>query len=119
MFKKVFSKALLSVVMDKKARSTLDAAKDRVTKAPQAASAALPASAEELRLAARQALDAAEKELASKPKLTGERKALIQQALAVRKQKTKILDELGPDQKIKLQAMALEAFGLDPTKGGR
>ncbi|MEQ8804792.1 MAG: hypothetical protein RLO05_08875 [Rhodospirillales bacterium] len=120
MLKKVFSKALLSVVMDKKARSTLDAAKERAKKAPPAAaSEALPASAEELRVAARQALESAEKELASKPKLTGERKALIQQALAVRKQKTKILDELGPDQKIKLQAMALEAFGLDPTKGGR
>lgn len=119
MLKKVFSKALLSVVMDKKARSTLDAAKERAKKAPPSAPEALPASAEELRVAARQALETAEKELASKPKLTGERKALIQQALAVRKQKTKILDELGPDQKIKLQAMALEAFGLDPTKGGR
>ncbi|MCF3630652.1 hypothetical protein RJ527_13415 [Thalassospiraceae bacterium LMO-SO8] len=121
MLKKVFSKALLSVVMDKKARSALDAAKERAKKAPPSAAApeALPASAEELRAAARQALESAEKELASKPKLTGERKALIQQALAVRKQKTKILDELGPDQKIKLQAMALEAFGLDPTKGGR
>jgi len=119
MLKKVFSKALLSVVMDKKARSALDAAKERAKKAPAAAPEALPASAEELRVAARQALESAEKELASKPKLTGERKALIQQALAVRKQKTKILDELGPDQKIKLQAMALEAFGLDPTKGGR
>lgn len=119
MLKKVFSKALLSVVMDKKARSTLDAAKQRAKKAPPAAAEALPASADELRVAARQALETAEKELASKPKLTGERKALIQQALAVRKQKTKILDELGPDQKIKLQAMALEAFGLDPSKGGR
>ncbi|UTW50693.1 hypothetical protein KFF05_12120 [bacterium SCSIO 12827] len=120
MLKKVFSKALLSVVMDKKARSTLDAAKQRAKTAPQAAAPeALPASAEELRVAARQALESAEKELASKPKLTGDRKALIQQALAVRKQKTKILDDLGPDQKIKLQAMALEAFGLDPTKGGR
>lgn len=119
MLKKVFSKALLSVVMDKKARSTLDAAKQRAKKAPPAAAEALPASAEELRVAARQALETAEKELASKPKLTGERKALIQQALAVRKQKTKILDELGPDQKIKLQAMALEAFGLDSTKGER
>lgn len=119
MLKKVFSKALLSVVMDKKARSALDAAKQRANKAPAAAPEALPTSAEELRFAARQALESAEKELASKPKLTGERKALIQQALAVRKQKTKILDELGPDQKIKLQAMALEAFGLDPTKGER
>ncbi|MEQ8227153.1 MAG: hypothetical protein RIA64_03640 [Rhodospirillales bacterium] len=118
MLKKVFSKALLSVVMDKKARSKLDAAKTRVEKAPPSPEA-LPASSEELRLAARSALEQAEKELASKPKLTADRKALIQQALAVRKQKTKILDDLGPDQKLKLQAMALEAFGLDPTKGGR
>ena len=118
MLKKVFSKALLSVVMDKKARSALGAAKDRAEKTPPAPEA-LPASAEELRIAARRALEQAEKDLAAKPRLTGERKALIQQALAVRKQKTKILDDLGPDQKIKLQAMALEAFGLDPTKGGR
>ena len=119
MLKKVFSKALLSVVMDKKARSSLEAAKQRVEQAPPPAAADRPASPEELRHAARQALDQAEKELASKPKLTGERKALIQEALAVRKQKTKILDELGPDQKLKLQAMALEAFGLDSSKGGR
>jgi hypothetical protein len=119
MLKKVFSKALLSVVMDKKARSSLDAAKERVEKGTAPAPAALPASSEELRVAARQALETAEKELAAKPKLTADRKALIQQALAVRKQKTAILDELGPDQKLKLQAMALEAFGLDPTKGGR
>ncbi|PIW27832.1 MAG: hypothetical protein COW30_09240 [Rhodospirillales bacterium CG15_BIG_FIL_POST_REV_8_21_14_020_66_15] len=119
MLKKVFSKALLSVVMDKKARSTLDAARTRAEQAPAATPEAQPASAEELRVAARQALEQAEKELAAKPRLTADRKALIQQALAVRKQKTRILDDLGPDQKIKLQAMALEAFGLDPTKGGR
>lgn len=119
MLKKVFSKALLSVVMDKKARTTLDAAKNRAETAPAPSPEALPASSEELRVAARSALEQAEKELAAKPKLTADRKALIQQALAVRKKQTKVLDELGPDQKIKLQAMALEAFGLDPTKGGR
>tara|TARA_B100000427_G_scaffold326681_1_gene335794 strand:+ start:1371 stop:1733 length:363 start_codon:yes stop_codon:yes gene_type:complete len=120
MFKKVVSKALLSVVMDKKARSKLDAAKARAEQTPAATAAEpQPASSEELRAAARQALDQAEKELASKPKPTADRKALIQQALAVRKKQTTLLDELGPDQKLKLQAMALEAFGLDPTKSGR
>ena len=116
MFKKVVSKALLSVVMDKKARSKLEAAKARAEQAPQAET---KTPAEDPRVAARQALEQAEKDLAAKPKLSADRKALILQALAVRKQKTTLLDELGPDQKLKLQAMALEAFGLDPTKSGR
>lgn len=119
MFKKVVSKALLSVVMDKKARSKLEAAKARAEQPSQAGTEAPAASSEELRAAARQALEQAEKDLAAKPKLSADRKALIQQALAVRKQQTTLLDELGPDQKLKLQAMALEAFGLDPTKSGR
>lgn len=119
MLKKLFSKAMLSVVMDKKARGKLDAARVQAENTTRDPAAPLQASAEELRLAARQALENAERELAAKPKLTGERKDLILQALAVRKKQTRILDELGPDQKIKLQAMALEAFGLDTTKNSR
>ncbi|MEK9672900.1 MAG: hypothetical protein VW268_10430 [Rhodospirillaceae bacterium] len=118
MLKKVLFKAMLSIVMDKKARGTLEQAQAR---AEQAGPAQEPreGSPEELRIAARRALGMAQKELAQKLKLTGERKALIMEALAVRKRQTRVLDELGLDQKIKLQAMALEVFGLDPTKGGR
>ncbi len=119
MLKKVLSKAMLSVVMDKKARGRLETAQEKAQQATSPDAPPRRASPEELRLAARRALETAERELAGKPRLTGERKALIQQALAVRKHQTRILDELGPDQKIKLQAMALEAFGLDPTKNGR
>ena len=60
-----------------------------------------------------------EKELAEKPKLNIDRKALILQALAVRKQQTKLLEDLPPDQKEKLQAMAMQAFGINPAKGKR
>lgn len=119
MLKKVFSKAILSVVMDKKARETLEAAQAAKGAAPAAGQPPRPASPEELRLAARQALEAAEKELAEKPKLNIDRKALILQALAVRKQQTKLLEDLPPDQKEKLQAMAMQAFGINPAKGKR
>lgn len=116
MLKKVFSKALLSVVMDKKARATLEAAQARAD-APTPPAA--PASPEELRAAARQALEAAQKELAGKPKLTVDRKALILEALAVQKRQTRLLDELPKAQKQKLQAMAQEAFGITPDKGAK
>ena len=83
MFKKVVSKALLSVVMDKKARSKLDAAKARAEQTPAATAAEpQPASSEELRAAARQALDQAEKELASKPKPTADRPSISRRVLA-------------------------------------
>lgn len=118
MLKKVFSKALLSVVMDKKARETLEAVQAKGA-APAAEQPPRPASAEELRLAARKALEAAEKDLSEKPKLNIDRKALILQALAVRKQKTKLLEDLPPDQREKLQAMAMQAFGIAAAKGKR
>lgn len=119
MLKKVVSKALLSVVMDKKARRTLEAAKER-QETHAGPGAPRPESPEELRLAARAALDQAEKDLTGRPKLTADRKALIRQALEVRRQESERLKEnLSPDQQIKLEAMAMEAFGLDPNKGNR
>ena len=60
----------------------------------------------------KQSLQSAENELKSKPKMNPDRQALIQQALSIRNQQAKILDDLDPVQREKLTALALHT--LDP-----
>ncbi len=100
MIKKFFSKALLSMVMDKNARKKLDvlrAAKkegDHKTTAPD--------------------MEPSGKE--KKPKkreMTPEREALIRNAMKVRQEKTKMLDDLDDEQKLKLYAAAMKAFNIE------
>ncbi len=116
MFKKLFSKAFLSVVMDKSARENLEN-KRIIKKARKASSEAVPGDAPEVEdpqelIAA--SLKAAEVELASKPKMTPDRQVLIQRALAMQHSKAHVLDSLTDEQKDKLYVVAMKSLKADP-----
>jgi len=157
MLKKFVSNALLSVVMDKKARQKLQAVKEAKTRG-QSTTETVPDSAgtaatrattnpEKSELEARadrygamlagaappsgdavdenpadlvrQALESAEAELANKrdrKPMTPERQALIDQAMAIHRSKSHILDDLDDESREKLYVMAMEA--LKDQRGG-
>lgn len=144
MIKKFVSRALLSMVMDKKARETLE--KRRAGKAgPEAAPAsgkgdgrkaksAKPATATQApappgddllddlpETLIRQAIDEAEREITRKKTAAGtgpgsERARLIQEALDIQKRQSKLLDELPQAQREKLVVMAHQALIGDVEK---
>lgn len=138
MIKKFVSKALLSVFMDKKARKTLDAS--RAVKSKNSAPIATtpkddsdadviqrvtdPLTAmshDEVTALIRESLDAAEHEIVekkTKPVANPNRQALIDQALAVHRSKSHIIDELPDEQREKLVYMATQALGAR-LKGGK
>jgi hypothetical protein len=88
-------KTLLSLFMDKKARETLE--KRLEAKTAPAAPPLPPAS--------------------KAPPMTDARKELIKAALVTRRKATKSLDSLSKVDRMKLQAMALEAFNLERKDG--
>ncbi len=102
------TKAILSLVMDKKARETLE--KAELGKAIDAA---------------KKRKAAADPSLPSQPAPAIEpgkdRRSLIEDAMAVRRDKLKALDGLDPQARLKLQAMALKTFKLETDKknGGK
>jgi hypothetical protein len=131
MFKKLISNALLSVVMDKSARDTLEF-KKKIKQATQAlvaenAASIQPAPAaplpdpvngmthEETRRLILDSLKAAEEELGAKPQMTEDRQALIRKALEIRKSKEHILEDLSQEQRQKLAVLALQALKGDPA----
>ena len=117
----IFSRALLSIFMDKSARQKLDAINDAKSdkkttgqarksaktkqKTPDAADDVLPETL------IQQAIGQAEAELDRKKRLPPDRQALIEQALSIHDQQSQILDELPKEQREKLMVMALHAFG--------
>lgn len=122
----IFSRALLSIFMDKSARQKLDAINEvkagkkkpssqKTDQEPQKTSDladdVLPESL------IQQAIGQAEAELDRKKRLPPNRQALIEQALSIHDQQSKILDELPPEQREKLMVMALHAFGELNDKG--
>lgn len=122
----IFSRALLSVFMDKSARQKLDAINEvkagkkkprqqkptsKSKKTSDPADDVLPESL------IQQAIGQAEDELDRKKRLPPDRQALIEQALSIHDQQSKILDELPKDQREKLMVMALHAFGELNDKG--
>ncbi len=142
MIKKFFSRALLSVVMDKSARQKLDAMQD-----PDGTSAApLPAkSAKEKKSKPRpprppdddmldglpesliqHAVDEARREARVPPPTSGragpggqvsaERQKLLDEAMAVHRKQSKLLDDLPEEQRERLTVMAMTAFGDAHTK---
>ncbi len=116
MLKKLFSKALLSVVMDKSARENLEN-KRTIKKVGKISSEAVPSKAPEVedpRELIAASLKAAEEELASKPELTPDRQALIQRALAVQRSKSHVLDSLSDEQREKLYVVAMKSLEADP-----
>ncbi|MBT6095730.1 MAG: hypothetical protein HOH04_12675 [Rhodospirillaceae bacterium] len=151
MIKKLVSNALLSIVMDKKARDKFTAVQEQKKRPrrdagdeqstastkpsndrPAAKSDAKPAPNPSSRRAPsppssdeddtealiREALESAELELIqkrNKKPMTNERQALIDQAMAIHKSKSHVLDELDAEHREKLTFMALKA--LDPDLG--
>ena len=59
-------------------------------------------------------LKAAEEELGRKPEMTSEREALIEEAMAVHRSKTHILDDISGEQRQKLYVLALKFLKTDP-----
>ncbi|MBB55311.1 MAG: hypothetical protein CMF67_13150 [Magnetovibrio sp.] len=145
MFKKFVSNALLSIVIDKKARDKMSAANEpKVTstpdvenenipsmtpemEAPPERSAApnqhLPVEDEDPKKLISEALACAREELLHKQDLsnkgtsiTRERAALIKQAMAIRQSKLYILDGLTQDQRNRLTYMAIQALNDQTDK---
>lgn len=111
--------------MDKSARQKLDAinevksGKNKKKSGAIQKSASTPADADDDVLPETlisQAIGEAERELDRKKRLPADRQALIEQALSIHDQQSKILEELPKEQREKLMVMALHAFGeLDDT----
>jgi hypothetical protein len=124
----IFSRALLSIFMDKSARQKLDAINE--TKAGKTKKGAKN-SASSNKVSAdpaddvlpdtliQQAIGQAEEELDRKKRLPPDRQALIEQALSIHDQQSKILDELPKEQREKLMVMALHAFGELDDQGAQ
>ncbi len=126
MIKKLVSKVLLSVVMDKNARDRLETRKKRkpARKAPPPASPKAPsvappqaAETEETHQLIMDALRAAEQELTEKRDMTPDRQALIQQALDLQRSKAHVLDGLSQEEREKLYVVALKSLEAQPETG--
>jgi len=117
MIKKLFSKALLSVVMDKDARDRLETV-SRQREALKAQAAANPPPETEPELTREQVLDSlrdAAEGLKEKKEMTPDRRALIEQAMAVQRSKEHVLSELSKEQRDKLYVVAMKSLKMDPT----
>ncbi len=130
MIKKLVSDALLSLVMDKNARETLEARKTikKAVKQIEEATggkglaaakmktpdeAAQQGDSEETRKLILESIAAAEREFLERPKPTTERQALIQQALNMQRSKEHLLDGLSQEQREKLYVVALKSLKPD------
>lgn len=131
MLKKFISGALLSVFMDKKARQKLNQVRSSKAKRNKpkksAAKAKTPPAppqpepdpleamnSDEINTLIRDSLDAAEQEIIgkkAKPPVAPGRQALIDEALAIHRSKSHIIDELPKEQREKLVYMATQALG--------
>ncbi len=135
MIKKLFSKALMSVVMDKDARDKLktgkrskpakksrpqaEPAEAPPTESPEARSVTPPMAAEneDTHQLILDSLRAAEQELTEKRDMTPDRQALIQQAMNMHRSKAHILDDISPEQREKLYVVALKSLEAAPETG--
>jgi hypothetical protein len=130
MIKNLVSKALLSLVMDKDARETLEArqkikkavktietAKEADDPPPDAGTRGLAGDSAETRALIKASIAAAEhefvEEFKGKPNLTPERQALINQALNVQRAKAHVFDDLTQEQREKLYVVALKSLNPD------
>ena len=105
-------KALMSLLLDKKARDALEA-KAVVKRQPAPASAVQPQRSAPARHPSQQEinarLDEAQQASTTRTNAPG-RQQLIQQALQVRAHEAKMLDDLPEEQRLKLKAMAMMSF---------
>ena len=124
MIKKLVSEALLSILMDKNARKTLEARKTIKNAVKDIEAATAPADAKddgsglagdsaETRKLIADSVAAAEREFVATPKLTPDRQALIAQALNVQRAKAHVFDDLTPEQREKLYVVALKSLNPD------
>jgi len=143
MIKKFVTNALLSIVMDKKARDSLNNGnKPAPAKQPEKslladdAATAPPASApktqqpaarqnnetmtaEDTHALIRQTLEAAEQEMEARKNMPPERRALIENALNLRRSKEHMLDELSDEQREKLFVIAMKTMDPDFDPGNK
>lgn len=114
-----FGKALMSLLLDKKARDALEA-KSAATQAyqqqrtttrerPQRAPPARHPSQDEINARLDEAHKASVTRAGARSGTPG-RQQLIQQAMQVRANKAKMLDDLPEEQRLKLKAMAMMSF---------
>jgi len=112
-------KALLSLILDKKARDALDVAaqqpKTALTPQPTAQPTAPPQPQPSLNEQLHAKLTAAQSQPRSN--LAPNRQQLIQNAMRVRSTKQDVLQELSQEQRLKLQVMAMKA--MLPKNQGR
>ncbi len=117
---KLFSRALMSLFMDKSAREKYEAIqevkrRDEAAKSgkpmPPPAAAPEPDDGILPETLVRKAIDEAAAELDRKKNLPADRRALIEQALAIQDSKRQLLDDLPQEQREKLIVMAMHAFG--------
>jgi len=140
MIKKFVSNALLSIVMDKDARKKLQNKNPKAATTPKTGTTGKPrqplpdnASGEDVVETIAQALAEARAEVSGKPRVprkakrtrsvapaparkstaTPEREQLIQQAMAIHREKSHVLDELDPALREKLMVMAM--YAMDPS----
>lgn len=121
----IFSRAVMSLFMDKKARQKYEALQDVKERARRGelSDTPPPPPVEDddddvlPETLVRQAIDAAASELERKKNLPPGREALIEQALSIHDQKRKMIDELPREQREKLAVMAMHAFGQDFKDG--
>jgi len=140
MIKKFVTNALLSILMDKKARAHLNKTptegKNTHAKSlladdvdtgpatphvdtPKTRPASLPMSHDETEALIRQSLDEAEREMTTRKNMPPERRALIENALSVRKSKEHILDDLTDEQREKLFVIAMKTMDPDFDPSGK
>ena len=73
----------------------------------------MPGDTDEVRALIQASIEAAEEEFKTKPRLTPERQALINQALNVQREKMHVFDGLTQEQREKLYVVALKSLKPD------
>ena len=100
------SKALLALVLDKRAREALEAANSSTPANPtKGANTVAPAPAKPPQPSASQVRE-----------MTDARRELIRNALAVQRTKQHVFDNLSEDDKAKLMIAAIKAMGIPPEE---
>lgn len=103
------SKALLALVLDKRAREALEAANgSALANSTKGANTAAPVPAKPPQSTATQVRE-----------MTDARRELIRSALAVQRSKQHVFDNLNEDDKAKLLIAAIKAMGIPPEEVGR
>ncbi|MBL4615903.1 MAG: hypothetical protein JKY27_13680 [Magnetovibrio sp.] len=112
-------KALMSLLLDKKARDALHTAQQQPRPARATSRPAPPSPVAPPQLSVKAQLAAKLDEVQNRPKNNGspDRKQLIQNAMRVRSSKQDILSDLSQEQRLKLQVLAMKAMMPNGSDG--